>query len=38
MFFDVKDVKAFLKLKHDLFYFFEHLKQINNCIRAQVIC
>ena len=30
MFFDVKD-----KLKHDLFRFFEHFKQINNCIRAQ---
>ena len=32
MFFDVKD-----KLKHDLFPFFEHFKQINNCIRAQIM-
>ena len=32
MFFDVKD-----KLKHDLFCFFEHFKQINNCIRALII-
>ena len=31
MFFDVKD-----KLKHDLFRFFEHFKQINNWIRAQI--
>ena len=33
MFFDVKD-----KLKHDLFPFFEHFKQINNCIRAETRC